>query len=129
MNIKKIAAAGAVVVALTATVAGCKDTSGDGSKAKAAATSTAVKADEQTAQQLIKPCIPKDQLTLATKSGVKKMATCVGVPKQNVHAFEEAALTAAEHTPHILSGSSAGKTARHTYLNTTLPKLVQQYRS
>lgn len=129
MNIKKIAAAGAVVVALTATVAGCKNTSGDTTKAKAVASSTTVQQDKKTAEQLVQPCIPKDQLTLATKGGIKKMATCVGVPKQNVHAFEEAALTAAEHTPHILSGSSAGKTARHTYLNTTLPKLVQQYRS
>jgi len=129
MNIKKTAAAGAVVLALAGTVAGCKDTTQDTSKAKAAASSTAVQQDKKTAEQLVQPCIPKDQLTLATKSGVKKMAECVGVPKQNVHAFEEDALTAAEKTPHILSAGSAGKTARHTYLNTTLPELVQKYRS
>lgn len=95
---------------------------------KAAASSTSVAQDKQTGENLIKPCLPANQLTLATKAGVDKLAACAGVPKSNRKAFENAALVAAEHTPHILSKGATGATARHSYANVTLPALVKQYR-
>jgi len=78
-------------------------------RASAAATSTAVKADEKTAEALIKPCMPSDQAALLTRSGRAAFAACMRIPPAHRQAAETCVMTAAEHDVNLAAGKAVRK--------------------
>lgn len=125
---KRIIAGVAVagVAALTVGLAACspaKTTS-----LHADASSSAVKSQAMTAQQLLGvPSNPVGQIAYAhqllTHNGRVAIADKVGIPPKNRSAFEAAVLGAAEKT------NLANSRDRDLFLGKTLPALVKQYQN
>jgi hypothetical protein len=63
--VKTVIAYGFITAALVAAAAGCGSHSSAGSTARAAATSTAVTADEQAAARLVQPCVTAAHIATA----------------------------------------------------------------
>lgn len=120
-------ALGAAGVAAALSLTACQSStkghvSSVASKASAKATSANAQQDKKTAEQLVKPCVPANQASLASPgpgghAARVTFAQCVGVPKKNRQSFYNCAIKAVEkdHT----------KAARQDLINVAFPACVK----
>jgi len=102
--------AAAALAAASVLLAACgHGTHSAAARASAAATSTAVRADEKTAEALVRPCLPADQAALLAKPGRAAFTACMKIAPGKRQAAEACVLTAAEHDVNLTSGKSARK--------------------
>lgn len=106
----------------------------------AAASAAAHSSAAAEGKAIMKACAPKSplaQLTWIKGMASKKdpatreaFASCAGIPPAKSKAFENAALTAAEKDVEAAAKSKSItlKSEARTYLETTLPEMVVQYR-